>query len=65
MGSRNDPASATSFLEERLTRIEPQQVSNSLTDTNATIAEQQRKGVFCAVLAEVLQAGQLMRTWWN
>jgi hypothetical protein len=28
------------------------------SDTNATIALQQRKGVFCAVRAKVLQAGQ-------
>jgi hypothetical protein len=28
-------------------------------DTNGTIAQQQRNGVFCAVCAEMLKAGQL------
>jgi hypothetical protein len=30
-----------------------------LTDTNATMAQQQTNGVFCAVYAEMLQAGQV------
>jgi hypothetical protein len=38
-------------------------VIGTQTDTNTTMTQQQSNGVFCAIRAEMLQAGEVSEEW--